>query len=164
MTNHVHFATFPQNERALARTFGLAHMRYSQYFNRQQGHVGHLWQERFFTSLLDDAYLMRAARYIECNPVRAGLVTDPAVWPWSSAAVHVRGDRLPGARWPDDDTLKDWREYLQTPEDPADLAILRAAAITGRPVGRVDYLTALEAQVGHALLTRPRGRPRKEDK
>ena len=96
------------------------------------------------------------------NPVRAGLVATPEEWPWSSASLHLHGECLPGARWPDAAALAAWAEHLQLSDDPADISILRTAASTGRPLGSSQFITGLETRTGHTLQARPRGRPRQE--
>ncbi len=63
---------------------------YTQDFNRRHGKVGHLFQGRFKAVLVDrDAYLLEVCRYVELNPVRAGVVGQPGDWPWSSYLAHV---------------------------------------------------------------------------
>src|SRR3972149_2765159 len=63
----------------------------TQRGNFREGWRGHLWQGRFASFPLDERYLFAATRYVELNPVRAGLVEDPAAYPWSSAAAHLSG-------------------------------------------------------------------------
>ena len=89
MTNHVHFVCVPDRETSLSRTFNTLHMRYSQYFNKTQGVKGHLWQGRFFSSILDDRHLHAAVRYVENNPLRAAMATDAKEYQWSSARGHM---------------------------------------------------------------------------
>ena len=72
---------------ALSRTLRDTHTAYASYINRREGVSGHLWQGRFFYSVLEDAHLWAAVRYVERNPVRAGLVTQAIDYPWSSAAA-----------------------------------------------------------------------------
>ena len=81
MPNHVHLIAVPHHSSACARTLGLGHMRYAQYRHQQTHCAGHLWQGRFFSAPLDDLYCSRAIRYVEMNPVRAGLVATPEDWP-----------------------------------------------------------------------------------
>ena len=88
MTNHTHLIVVPKKADALQKAFKPLHMRYAQYMNRQKGWSGHLWQGRFFSSALDADYLQACVRYVELNPVRAGLVKKAEDYPWSSAAVH----------------------------------------------------------------------------
>ena len=75
MSNHVHFVVEPSTETGLANLFRFAHMRYSQYFNKKKGASGHLFQGRFHSSPLDKEHLYEALRYVELNPLRAGLIT-----------------------------------------------------------------------------------------
>lgn len=72
MPNHVHFICIPGNEDSLADTFKITHMIYAQYLNKKNNIKGHLWQGRFFSSILDERHLYAAVRYVENNPVRAG--------------------------------------------------------------------------------------------
>lgn len=160
MPNHVHFIVYPLLATALARTFGLGHMRYSQEYNKRHERVGHLWQGRFFAAPLDDLYLSRAARYVECNPVRAGLVAHPADYRWSSASTHCAGRVLPGARWPEAPALSTWSEYLQVANSEETLLQLRTATNTGRPLGNDDFITELESRAGIQLHANLRGRPK----
>ena len=93
MPNHIHLIGVPGHKAALAQALGQAHSCYAQLFNLRHNRGGHLWQDRFFSCALDDAQLVVAMRYVERNPVRAGLVQLAWDYSWSSAAVHVgRGD------------------------------------------------------------------------
>jgi REP-associated tyrosine transposase len=74
MTNHVHLLVTPQAEDSLAKAIGIAHRRYAVRLNKLEGWEGHLWANRFFSAPLDESHLWTAVRYIERNPVRAGLV------------------------------------------------------------------------------------------
>jgi len=92
MPNHVHLIAVPPSEDGLRRAIGEAHRRYTRRVNFREGWRGHLWQGRFASYPLDEPYLLAAARYIEQNPVRAGLAGTPWEYPWSSAAAHVAGE------------------------------------------------------------------------
>jgi len=76
MPNHVHMAAVPKYHISMAKTLNICHMRYSQYFNKKNNDVGHLWQGRFFSCPMDETYLYSAIKYIENNPVRAKLVKN----------------------------------------------------------------------------------------
>ena len=89
MPNHVHLILVPPSEDGLARAVGEAHRRYTRHVNFREGWRGHLWQGRFASFVMDEAYLLAATRYVERNPVRARLVDRAADWPWSSAGVHT---------------------------------------------------------------------------
>ncbi len=80
MANHVHLIAVPPTEGGLQRAIGEAHRRYTRRVNFREGWRGHLWQGRFASFPLDEGYLLAAGRYIEQNPVRAGLAGTP--WRW----------------------------------------------------------------------------------
>ncbi|MFZ2958624.1 MAG: transposase, partial [Candidatus Ozemobacteraceae bacterium] len=73
MPNHVHLLAVPASEKGLCRGIGEAHRRYSRKINLRNEWKGFLWQGRFFSCALDESHTLAAARYIEQNPVRAGL-------------------------------------------------------------------------------------------
>lgn len=89
MSNHYHFVL--QTRRAnLSRLMRHINAKFSQAFNRRHGLVGHLFQSRYKAIFVDrDAYLTALCRYVELNPVRAGLVAVPDDWVWSSYCAHV---------------------------------------------------------------------------
>ena len=79
MPNHVHLLAVPQSPDGLRLAIGEVHRRYTRMVNFREGWRGHLWQGRFASFLLDEPYVLTAARYVELNPVRAGLVAPRAV-------------------------------------------------------------------------------------
>ena len=91
MPNHVHLIAVPQSGDGLGRAIGEAHRRYTRMVNFREGWRGHLWQGRFSSFVLDERYLLTAARYVELNPVRAGLVNSPRQYRWSSARPTSAG-------------------------------------------------------------------------
>ena len=88
MTNHIHLVAAPTTEAGLQQMLRPLHMRYAQRVNRARGWRGHVWQGRFFSSALDEAYLWAAIRYVERNPVRAKMVRRAENYLWSSARGH----------------------------------------------------------------------------
>lgn len=92
MPNHVHLIAVPESEDGLHRAIGEAHRRYTRYINFQKEWKGHLWQGRFASFPMDEHYLIATARYIELNPVKAGLVKKPEEYRWSSARAHLQGE------------------------------------------------------------------------
>ena len=90
MSNHAHFVVMPRQSKSLSATFGEAHRRYTRMVNFREGWRGHLWQERFHSYPMDEHHLLAAVRYVEMNPVRAGLVQKPEDWEWSSADRSLR--------------------------------------------------------------------------
>lgn len=92
MTNHVHLLMTPSTTDGISRVMQLVGNRYVQYINKTYRRTGTLWEGRHKSSLIDaDNYLLSCYRYIELNPVRAGMVEDPLDYPWSSFQHHAAG-------------------------------------------------------------------------
>ena len=162
MPNHVHLIAVPHAEDALARAVGEAHRRYTRRINFREKWRGYLWQGRFASFVMDEPYLLAAARYVELNPLRAGLVADAADWPWSSARAHLshRDDRL--VRVPPLLAMAaDWRGLLNSVLDEEQLRELRDHGRTGCPLGNATFVERLEQAVGRVLRPRKPGRPSK---
>src|SRR5437879_358139 len=92
MPNHVHLVLVPQAEDGLRAAIAEAHRRYSRHVNFREGWRGYLWQGRFASFPMDEAYLLACARYVELNPVRAQLARRARDWRWSSARAHLAGE------------------------------------------------------------------------
>jgi len=162
MPNHVHLIAVPQSERALARAIGEAHRRYTRRINFREKWRGYLWQGRFASFVMDEPYLLAAARYVELNPVRANLAADPAEWPWSSVPAHLSGrdDALVRVA-PLLAMVSDWRGFLGNAIREEELRDLRQHGRTGRPLGSTPFLDRLEAMAGRVLRPQQGGRPAK---
>jgi len=91
MDNHIHLILIPPVADALRAVMSSVHTAYSQAINRSQNASGHVFQGRYRSQPLDDAHFLVAIRYVENNPVAAGLVDDAAAWSWSSARAHIAG-------------------------------------------------------------------------
>ena len=152
MPNHVHLIMVPKDEDGLRCAVANAHRRYTRMINQRQGWNGHLWQERFHSFVMDEQHLLAAARYVERNPVRAGLCESPEHWPWSSAAAHLSGtdDELIKVK-PLLELIPDWRGYLGAPDADAVSDRIHRHGRTGRPLGEERFVTGLEAQLGRVL-------------
>ena len=158
MPNHVHLICVPKTEDGLRAGIAEAHRRYTRHINARHEWVGHLWQERFHSYPMDEAHLHAAARYVELNPVTAGLVDAARDWPWSSARAHLDGE--------DDGLVKagpllerfgDWHAYLARSLDPEMAEALERHQRTGRPLGDEAFVERLEAATGRSLKPARRG-------
>jgi putative transposase len=161
MPNHVHIVGVPGADDAMAGVFRTVHMLYSQYFNRKAGFVGHLWQGRYYSCALDEPHVHAAVRYVEMNPVRAGIVASAEDYPWSSAKSHVTGiaDPVLSGHCFLAETIQDWKQYLaEAPNQTAGTKLIKSTK-TGRPCGEDDFVTRLEALLGRRFATLPPGRP-----
>lgn len=167
MTNHVHLIAVPATDDGLQQTLKPLHMRYAQRFNRQRDWKGHVWQGRFFSSPLDHAYLWTALRYVECNPVRAGMANCAEDYRWSSAAAHCghRPDTLLqlNSDWHRQfAAINDWSAWLTQADDSEKLKTLRLHVDKGLPCGGDHFVEQLGGMAGRSLMPRPRGRPKTE--
>jgi putative transposase len=164
MSNHVHLIAVPDTAEALAQTLKHTHGRYASYWNASQSSTGHVWQGRFYSCPLDESHLWVALRYTELNPVRAGLVPAAEQWKWSSAAAHcgaASDPMLKMERWRKRWTVAEWGKYLSAGESQTDRTALRQCTHTVRPLGRADFVAALEKSTRRRLTPRKGGRPKK---
>jgi putative transposase len=157
MPNHVHLIFVPESGDGLRRAIGEAHKRYSGMVNVREGWKGHLWQGRFFSYPLDEAYLLAAVRHIEMNPVRAGLSDSPGQYPWSSARAHLIGcdDVLVDVR-PLLDRVANWIDFLAIPVSTREVEALRRHEKTGRPLGNAKFIAQIEQRLNRVVR---RGKP-----
>ena len=158
MENHVHLIGVPQKQDSFAKGIGTAHRTYTLLINIREDWRGYLWQGRFFSCPLDGPYLLAAIRYVECNPVRAGLVRRAEDYSWSSAAFHVfqRQDPLV-ERSVVQDEIQDWARYLTVPVSENEMGTLRQNTRTGRPAGDQGFVAKLERATERTLFERKRG-------
>ena len=163
MPNHVHMIVVPETEDGLRRAIGEAHRRYTRYINFREGWRGHLWQGRFSSFPMDERYLLAAVRYVELNPVRAGLSEKAEDYKWSSARSHISGkdDELIKAS-PLIEIIKDWQTFLFMGITDKKAEDIRRHEHTGRPLGSDSFMEELEKTLNRVLRRRKPGP--KEDK
>ena len=161
---HIHLLVVPETEIALARGIGLTNQVYTQYLNRKLNQSGRVWQNRFFSCVVEnEKYLWSVARYIERNPLKVGLVEKTETYRWSSAKAHISGakDTLLGATtWLSPQEQSSYAEFVVTEDEETDNAIRRATR-TGRPFGSESFVDLLEFQLNQPLKGKKRGRPYK---
>lgn len=165
MTNHIHLILRPSTQKGLQQVLKPLHMRYAQYINKKKGWKGHLWQGRYFSSALDEAYTYSAIRYVEQNPVRAGMVSDPSEYRWSSTRVHLGLisnkilSPIPSSYAPR--TVEQWHEYLTEQNAKEFTEIIERNIEKGLPCGSVEFIKKLERETKRDLSYKPIGRPKK---
>lgn len=164
MTNHVHLILVPADADGLRAALADAHRRYTRQVNLREDWRGYLFQGRFASYPMDDAHLMAAVRYVENNPVAAGLAARAADWRWSSARSHVAGRRVAGDPLTDVAALgahvRNWRrmlaEGLEAGDAAEDAAAIEARLRTGRPLAEAEWVAAAERKLARPLA---RGKP-----
>jgi putative transposase len=163
MSNHFHLLLVPAGSEGMAKALHGVTLRYAQHFNGKYHRCGRLWQNRYYSTPLDPkTHLRTVARYIERNPVRAGIVLQAEDWRWSSARAHTRGEQDVLLTQPDRLAASEREAYRQYVNEPGDENEIRRATSTGRPMGGTDFVARLESILGRRLAALPRGRPRRK--
>lgn len=171
MDNHLHLLATPPAADALSRMMQSLGRRYVGWFNARHQRSGTLWEGRFRAGLIEgERHLLACMRYIELNPVRAGLCAEPAQWSWSSAAHHLGLARSAVVTehemyWSLGNTPFErehaYREFLAQGVPATEQAHFTEAVLRGRPVGSEAFLKPLSVDHAAVVTRRPRGRPRK---
>jgi putative transposase len=152
MTNHVHLVAVPETVDAFTRLFFRAHKDYAEHYNRKYGNMGKLFQARRHQSVLDEHYFVAVARYVNRNPVRAGMVSDVTEHDWSSARFLLgesAGDPLISTREPFDMDL-DWATLLE--HDPVEVKAIRRCTRSGCPMGSGAFVRRVLERHGFSGL------------
>jgi putative transposase len=164
MPNHIHLIAAPHKDGSLAKAIGETHRNYTRLVNFREKWKGYLWQGRFSSYVLDEQYLLAAARYILLNPVTAKMVKKPWDYKWSSARHHMMIDNnllvkdglLRGL-------IENWKDFLNTTPRDDETRLLQLHERTGRPLGNGPFIGRLESILKIDLKKKRAGR-RKKDK
>lgn len=169
MTNHVHLLLTPPTGEACVLLMKNLGQRYVQYFNRTHGRTGSLWEGRYHACVVESArYLLACHRYIELNPVRAGMVGDPRAYAWSSHGANAGfgANRMltPHAEYlalSDDPRTRGaaYRVLFEEAIEPSLLDQIRGATLGGYPLGSDQFKAEVESKMGRRLERRRPGRP-----
>lgn len=173
MTNHIHLLASPGKEDSVPKALQSLGRRYVQYFNFRYRRSGTLWEGRYRATVVDaENYLFECMRYIELNPVRAGMVRHPRDYPWSSyltngegqpdslIAPHVLYRRLgkeAGAR------LAAYRALVKAPMETQVLDTIRDCTNKGWALGSGRFQVKIERLTARRTVPLPKGRPKKPE-
>ena len=160
MPNHFHLVLWPAADGEVSAYMGWLLTAHVRRYHRHYHGTGHLYQGRFRSfPIQEDDHLLTVLRYIERNPVRAGLVDLAQDWLWSSATPRRGGepalDPGPVLRPPN------WLDLVNTPQTEAEVEAVRECIRRRRPYGHLPWAAQTAAQLGLQASLRPRGRPRK---
>jgi putative transposase len=162
MTNHTHLLVLPRNADDMINFMKLLGQRYTQYVNRKYHRSGKLWENRYKIHPVDPELYYVVLKYIEMNPVRAGVVSDAVGYPWSSASYHLSGRANPTVMA---DGLQrsvfHYKDFFSLEEKPEDLEAIRTATQQGKAWGKPAFLENLAESLGRVVTPRTRGRPKK---
>ena len=171
MTNHVHLLMTPHSENGISKVMQYIGRYYVQYFNFQYQRTGTLWEGRYKATLLDsESYLLTCSRYIELNPVRARMVSDPVDYPWSSYHYNALGQtsRLISphsvykALGIDEATCRSNYYALFASHIPkADIEKIRTATNKAWVLGNDRFIAKIEQLMSRQVLPKPRGGDRR---
>jgi putative transposase len=169
MDNHVHLILVPTGADGLRSALGEAHRRYTRRINFREGWRGYLFQGRFASYPMDDAHLVAGVRYVENNPVAAGMVERAEDWRWSSARSHVAGRRVAEDPLTDVAALgrhvRNWRALLRHGAELGDAdaagealaGAITARLRTGRPLAAEAWIAEQERRLARPLARRKPG-------
>ena len=171
MTNHVHLLLAPDESTAgLGQLMKALAARMTRYRNKLEGRSGTLWEGRYKSSLVQsDCYLLACSRYIELNPVRARMVSQPEDYVWSSYSLRF-GEQTRD-NWLDTDpcfealghTLEErrlkYRDFVSQGVSSGELRLIREALQRGQLTGSTRFIDEIEAAMGLRIELRGQGRP-----
>lgn len=173
MMNHIHLLITPHIPFGISHTMQDLGRKYVRYVNYVYQRTGTLWEGRYKSSLVDsEAYLLTCMRYIELNPVRAGMVEHPGEYLWSSYACNAQGEPNRLIRpHPLYDALGEtaadreyrYREYFRQSMDEPQLHEIRAAVNQELVLGREDFKDQVEKMSARQVRRGVDGRPRIEE-
>ncbi|WP_084614868.1 transposase [Pseudomonas batumici] len=171
MTNHVHLLLAPdESTTGLGQLMKALAARMTRYRNKLEGCSGTLWEGRYKSSLVQsDCYLLACSRYIELNPVRAKMVSQPEDYAWSSYLLRFSEQACDN--WLDTDpcfdalghTLEDrrlkYRTFVNQNVSSEELTLIREALQRGQLTGNTCFVDEIEAVMGLRIERRGQGRP-----
>ena len=172
MTNHVHLLLTPQTPTGVSVMMQSIGRQYVRYFNQAYSRTGTLWEGRFRSCPVEaETYLLTCQRYIELNPVRAGMVGDPAAYAWSSYRANGLGIKArlqtPHSLYLSlgntvDNRCKAYRALFEDTVTPSAIAQIRLAVNKGMALGSPDFLQEVEELAGRrAHPEKPGRKPKK---
>jgi len=168
MTNHVHLLCTPQKESAISRMMQSIGRMYVRYYNRSYRRSGTLWEGRFKSNLVQsEQYLLELYRYIELNPVRAGMVEEPSAYSWSSYSINALGVKSDlqtphpeylGLGKTQSERLNNYRELFKAHIETELLKEIRESINRGFALGNEQFTTQIENLTKKRVTARKAGR------
>jgi putative transposase len=172
MSNHFHLLLRPEPGQTVSRILQSLTVAHTWRYHRHHRSSGHVWQGRFRSPVIqDDMHLLVVLRYIEANPLRAGIVADPADYRWCSYRCHGSGQDDPlldgFPEWEElggteAERRRRWRAKVRGAQPAAELEAVRHSLSSGQPFGAAAWSDATAKRLNLYREPRPRGRPRKK--
>ena len=174
MTNHVHLLLTPMAEHGVSHVMQDVGRKYVRYINHTYRRSGTLWEGRYKSSpIKQDEYLLACCRYVELNPIRAGIVDAPENYKWSSYRCKI-GIEKPD--WldldpcyknlgnTDKERAKRYKQFVKGSIPDGEWALIREALQRGQLTGSNRFIEEVERKIGRRIECRGQGRPRKSGK
>jgi putative transposase len=172
MSNHVHLLVTPETATGVPQMMQSVGRRYVRYFNQRHGRTGTLWEGRYKSTLIQaERYLLACMVYLDLNPVRAHLVSQPEDHPWSSHAHYIgrHSDRLVTPHplyWEMGNTPfareAAYADLVRHGNTPAEVDVVRAATSGGWALGDAEHMDKLRKDTPRRLSPGKAGRPRRK--
>lgn len=176
MINHFHLLLEPREKDNVSLLMKLLGAKYVRYVNKARKRTGTLWESRFKCSLIDsEPYFLACLRYVEMNPVRAGITDSPELYRWSSYRVRAYGEKSPfldldpwynslGVNAPE--RQLHYRQFFHHASDDSEptYKLIREMTNKGGIIGSIDFKEQMEEILHREIIIRPPGRPRKSEK
>ena len=169
MTNHVHLLVTPRNQGSISLMVQKVGRNYVTYVNHKYGRSGPLWEGRHKgCAVAEDGYFVACSRYIELNPVRAGMVKHPGAYRWSSYRCNAVGEvntlLSPHGLYQalgrtTQERAQNYRQLFSAAVEPAELDDIRASVQTGTPLGNDRFRAEIESMLNCKVGQSRRGRP-----
>ncbi len=163
MPNHFHLVVCATKGDGLSAAMHWICSSYVRYYNKRYSVSGHLWQGRYKSFVVQqDSYLLTLLKYVEANPLRAGIVDDATIYKYGSAYERVYQPKIPLLDAPAIELPDDWRVFVNIQEKDADLHSIRNALNRQSPLGEQEWALKIAKEYGLESTLNNRGRPRKE--
>ncbi|HEY4655524.1 MAG TPA: transposase [Chryseolinea sp.] len=173
MTNHVHLLVTPKTESGVSNLMQSVGRRYVRYINHTYQRTGTLWEGRFKHSLIqDNFYYLICSRYIELNPVRAGMVERPEGYPWSSYPHNAQGQPNPliqphalylALGQSKDERTQNYQALFQVHIDRDTLEVIRKATNKDQVLGNDKFKAEIEQMLNRRITSYEHGGDRKSE-
>ena len=167
MTNHVHLLVTPTTPSGVSKMMQLVGQRYVRYFNDTHQRTGTLWEGRFRSCVVDaENYLLTCQRYIELNPVRAGMVDSPADYKWSSYHANALGKSIKmytphpvylSLAYDKHTRIQTYQDLFRTGININESTMIRQATNKGLAIGSKRFAREIERLTGLRVTERQRG-------
>ena len=172
MTNHIHLLLTPETEKSTSAMMQAIGRKYVRYVNGVYQRTGTLWEGRYKSAIIDlDTYLLTCSRYIELNPVRAGMVKGPGEYKWSSYQFNALGQQDKGNMTPhvlymglgliNEERQRVYRGLFKNVVDKADLMLIRSNTQQCTVIGKQRFQQEIETMLKRKIMKRTHGGDRK---